>query len=1529
MSYPYLAKTTLKYKSPHSTDLSFAKDETIRVTGPSPDDEDWLVGETLDGSRSGGFPKDFVTPVEGETPSEAVEEPSAPKTATTAATSSTSHPEPASAASQSADAPAPMPPAAKAPPSPKLEPSNLPPSSAVTPTPAQPAAESAPALAPATSQAAGDSPPRPQSMKDRLAFFTAAQTKAPPPPIKPKPATGGLTWSQRQKLRQEQEAKERDESGSGFSAASAPPSAPSAPAPTSNSTSTPPQPTPIASDDTKDKDGKEGTGMSAADALSSISKGGSLKERMAALKGQGAFGSGSNPGESAETAPPPVSSGKVWKRPPAPPAPEPEPESESSEIPPASSQTNDGDIEEAPGSEKVKSPIAEGGDALAEEGGHQQAEEEEEDEAEKEKARRAAIAARMAKLGARGPMGMMAPGPAPPKPARKPTKEPESATATPVEEKKEPAVPVTADANTAPDAPEGSTAKTAPADSAAGSAAPEPAAPPKSVPIAAMPRRTAPPRRRGPAASSAPPAPAASSTSPEVARQDPIEAENRFEGEDKDGAPTPPPQVMVAGEEDALPKTEAGQQKEAQDEERGKGVGGLEGAAAAGIALAPVGAAEQATEDKPIQQLEPQAEGGDREPLVGAVGHADAEDRGTGTITTRDGEGEIVDNNAPVQEVEEGVEEGGDEKDDIMREAQRGQLDFKTDETPPLEECAPTPLSPDPIGMVPLHPPAPEGADYDEDEPPPPPPRKRGMSLDIPLDELERKHELEHAHAIDRSEHAIVTEEDDDQEPDDIPPPPPRRTSVDKPLGPRPLPSPGKANPLPPPPTGNPLVPPRDEDEDEDDGEEAEEEAVPDSEGAQDEDEGEDEIAPPLPPHRHATQSSDAADDEEDQDEVAPPPPPARSIPRPAQESEDGEEEEDEQTAPPPPPARQLPAAIRPEEEAADSSAPPPPARQPSMPAPLQMGVPIPASGAAPKSPVTASPNTSKSQIVASPTKSRTLVEEPTSSPTGPAEDEDASRRSGIAARMAKLGGIKFGMPPPTFKKPSASVTSPTNEHVPGSPKARNVDEPTSPIDTEPPVRNPSEERSDAMSSVPSAPAPAPAPAPAFAESGDSEETPEQEAARRRATLARLRAGGALGFGMFNHGLSADEPREDARGLEEETTQDAASADAEEDDAPPPPPPPGRPAVPAGRPMPTPPAQTQDEDEEETDEPAPPPPPARPVISTAVSAGAAPASPLRMPQSPSPSHPSPVRSPSGRRPPVPTEKRFSQTHIKRASTSSAFIPEDRPSSGTDWQLADEPAVMMANQSPSQSHFPETTNEEEEQEAPPPPPPTRPPPPPAQESSPRRSMSIASRLSRKSTDIPPATPSKAAPQQQQQIPQSPVQAHPSPARQSSVGQGVGRPGFDQLKEASSTAGVGLARAAQGMFAQGKKAYFGEGSPAGFVLVAMDHAHIPRPQQGWGQIIFEQEGGSILRRYDEPRPGDIAAFHDAKLKGKKGLSTYNQHVGSVEEPLVGVVAEFEDRKHKLRVLQVERGTPEEVSYRCEDLKSGKIVVYRPGI
>jgi hypothetical protein len=42
---------------------------------------------------------------------------------------------------------------------------------------------------------------------------------------------------------------------------------------------------------------------------------------------------------------------------------------------------------------------------------------------------------------------------------------------------------------------------------------------------------------------------------------------------------------------------------------------------------------------------------------------------------------------------------------------------------------------------------------------------------------------------------------------------------------------------------------------------------------------------------------------------------------------------------------------------------------------------------------------------------------------------------------------------------------------------------------------------------------------------------------------------------------------------------------------------------------------------------------------------------------------------------------------------------------------------------------------------------------------------------------------------------------------------------------------------------------DGSPAGFVLTALDNAHLPRPQESWGYIILEQEASSVLKRSDE--------------------------------------------------------------------------------
>jgi myosin tail region-interacting protein MTI1 len=150
-----------------------------------------------------------------------------------------------------------------------------------------------------------------------------------------------------------------------------------------------------ASETTEHEERKTG-GMSASDAKESIGKGGSLKERMAALQGKGAFGGGAAAG------PPPIGP-KPVKRPPLvvpPPLKEesevqvtaleeakPGDELQKSEEPPESDVRDDADVDHT-GSK----------DAIQKEDEVEPIEAEQDEEA-RERERRAAIAARMARLG--------------------------------------------------------------------------------------------------------------------------------------------------------------------------------------------------------------------------------------------------------------------------------------------------------------------------------------------------------------------------------------------------------------------------------------------------------------------------------------------------------------------------------------------------------------------------------------------------------------------------------------------------------------------------------------------------------------------------------------------------------------------------------------------------------------------------------------------------------------------------------------------------------------------------------------------------------------------------------------------------------------------------------------------------------------------------------------------------------------------------------------------------------------------------
>ncbi|KAF5340129.1 hypothetical protein D9758_013144 [Tetrapyrgos nigripes] len=219
--------------------------------------------------------------------------------------------------------------------------------------------------------------PKPGSLRDRIAAFEKpaqqASSNAPPPP-RPKP--GNIPWKPRQL------------------------SPPTSPAAADDSTSASGSGSGSGSGATEGSSYKKfGSGMSASDAKESITKGGggSLKERMAALQGKGGFGA------PPPLAPKPAVEKPKWKPPPQVVKAGGDDDDDDNEDgnKPKPVDTEPKDKEEG-GEERVKSPDASSVKSGEESvGAEADASEEagEPDPEEEERQRRAAIAARMAKLG--------------------------------------------------------------------------------------------------------------------------------------------------------------------------------------------------------------------------------------------------------------------------------------------------------------------------------------------------------------------------------------------------------------------------------------------------------------------------------------------------------------------------------------------------------------------------------------------------------------------------------------------------------------------------------------------------------------------------------------------------------------------------------------------------------------------------------------------------------------------------------------------------------------------------------------------------------------------------------------------------------------------------------------------------------------------------------------------------------------------------------------------------------------------------
>lgn len=154
--------------------------------------------------------------------------------------------------------------------------------------------------------------------------------------------------------------------------------------------------------------------------------------------------------------------------------------------------------------------------------------------------------------------------------------------------------------------------------------------------------------------------------------------------------------------------------------------------------------------------------------------------------------------------------------------------------------------------------------------------------------------------------------------------------------------------------------------------------------------------------------------------------------------------------------------------------------------------------------------------------------------------------------------------------------------------------------------------------------------------------------------------------------------------------------------------------------------------------------------------------------------------------------------------------------------------------------------------------------------------------------------------------------------------------DELMAVWGRVGVQICEVATRLHDKSKKMLIGDGTYEGFVnavLSEVPNAALPvSTEASYGYLVYSQTGGAIQKRVSDILPGDIVQLEDVKLKGHKGLQAYNQNV----DHLIGIVSEFEPKKSKVRVFQANQNvgqqTVEAVSYRLEDLKSGNFRVYR---
>ena len=151
--------------------------------------------------------------------------------------------------------------------------------------------------------------------------------------------------------------------------------------------------------------------------------------------------------------------------------------------------------------------------------------------------------------------------------------------------------------------------------------------------------------------------------------------------------------------------------------------------------------------------------------------------------------------------------------------------------------------------------------------------------------------------------------------------------------------------------------------------------------------------------------------------------------------------------------------------------------------------------------------------------------------------------------------------------------------------------------------------------------------------------------------------------------------------------------------------------------------------------------------------------------------------------------------------------------------------------------------------------------------------------------------------------------------------------DQLEQAHEQFGRRISEAVYSR----KETVVGDGTPQGLIqelLKPLTNALLPVGTRAYGAVVYGNLANASTQQNDEIRPGDIITLRNTKFQGKHGPmhAKYSVEVGKPDH--VGVVAEWDGTKKKVRAWEQGRESKKVKleSFKLDDLRSGEVKIWR---